>query len=142
MAIKEINEKTTKRGGIREGAGRKKSLPEGAKPSSFILTDAEKTAVKKYIVSMRNEAKGKPIVSIDWEKTTFEMVIKMLRPFALTMIRANGGAPYEKVEKLMKDAAIIAFKDAVSDYGVLFQYMGKAVMNLKQAPIYNPKMTH
>ena len=44
MAIKEINEKTTKRGGIREGAGRKKSLPEGAKPSSFILTDAEKTA--------------------------------------------------------------------------------------------------
>ena len=116
MAIKEINEKTTKRGGIREGAGRKKSLPEGAKPSSFILTDAEKTAVKKYIVSMRNEAKGKPIVSIDWEKTTFEMVIKMLRPFALTMIRANGGAPYEKVDKLMKDAAIIAFKDAVSDY--------------------------
>ena len=116
MAIKGINEKTTKRGGIREGAGRKKSLPEGAKPASFILTDAEKSAVKKYIVNMRQEAKGKPMVTIDWEKTTLEMVIKMLRPFALTMIRANGGAPYIKVERLMKDAAIIAFKDAVSDY--------------------------
>lgn len=116
MEIKEIDEKTTKRGGIREGAGRKKSLPEGAKPASFILTDAEKSAVKKYIVNMRQEAKGKPMVTIDWEKTTFEMVIKMLRPFALTMIRANGGAPYIKVERLMKDAAIIAFKDAVSDY--------------------------
>ena len=113
MINKEIEAKTTKRGGIREGAGRKKSLPEGAKPASFILTDAEKSAVKKYIVNMRQEAKGKPMVTIDWEKTTFEMVIKMLRPFALTMIRANGGAPYIKVERLMKDAAIIAFKDAV-----------------------------
>lgn len=116
MEIKEIDEKTTKRGGIREGAGRKKSLPEGAKPASFNLTDAEKTAVKKYIVSMRQKADGKPVVAIDWEKTTFEMVIKMLKPFALAMIRANGGVPYEKVERLMKDAAIIAFKDAVSDY--------------------------
>ena len=116
MINKESEAKTTKRGGIREGAGRKKSLPEGAKPASFILTDAEKSAVKKYIVNMRQEAKGKPMVTIDWEKTTFEIVIKMLRPFALTMIRANGGAPYIKVERLMKDAAIIAFKDAVSDY--------------------------
>ena len=116
MINKEIEAKTTKRGGIREGAGRKKSLPEGAKPASFILTDAEKSAVKKYIGNLRQEAKGKPVVAIDWEKTTFEMVIKMLRPFALTMIRANGGAPYIKVERLMKDAAIIAFKDAVSDY--------------------------
>lgn len=116
MEIKEISEKTTGRGGIREGAGRKKSLPEGAKAASFILTDAEKSAVKKYIGNLRQEAKGKPVVTIDWEKTTFEMVIKMLRPYALAMIRANGGAPYEKVERLIKDAAIIAFKDAVSDY--------------------------
>lgn len=72
--------------------------------------------MKKFIVSMRNEAAGKPVINIDWEATTFEMVIKMLKPFAYAMIQANGGLPYEKVERLMKDAAMIAFKDAVSDY--------------------------
>ena len=45
-----------------------------------------------------------------------EMVIKMLKPFAYAMIKAKGGVPYERVERLMKDAAMIAFKDAVSDY--------------------------
>ena len=110
------NEKVITRGGLREGSGRKKSLPDGAKPTTFKLTENERLAVKKFIVSMRNEAAGKPVINIDWEATTFEMVIKMLKPFAYAMIQANGGLPYEKVERLMKDAAMIAFKDAVSDY--------------------------
>ncbi len=110
------NEKVSTRGGLREGSGRKKSLPDGAKPTTFKLTENERLAVKKFIVSMRNEAAGKPVINIDWEATTFEMVIKMLKPFAYAMIQANGGLPYEKVERLMKDAAMIAFKDAVSDY--------------------------
>lgn len=115
-----MNEKTMEkidtRGGLREGSGRKKSLPDGAKPTSFKLTEDERLAVKNFINSMRDEAAGKPIVTIDWEATTFEMVIKMLKPFAYAMIKAKGGLPYERVERLMKDAAMIAFKDAVSDY--------------------------
>ena len=112
MMNEKVMEKIDTRGGLREGSGRKKSLPDGAKPTSFKLTDGERLAVKEYITAMRDEAAGKPIIKIDWERTTFEMVVKMLKPFAC----AKGGLPYEKVERLMKDAAMIAFKDAVSDY--------------------------
>ena len=41
------------RGGRREGAGRKRTLPEGAKPTSFQLTEAERIAVKEYIKRLR-----------------------------------------------------------------------------------------
>lgn len=41
------------RGGRREGAGRKRTLPEDAKPTSFKLTDEEKIAVKEYIKRLR-----------------------------------------------------------------------------------------
>ena len=116
MMNEKVMEKIDTRGGLREGSGRKKSLPDGAKPTSFKLTDGERLAVKEYITAMRDEAAGKPIIKIDWEKTTFEMVVKMLKPFAYAMICAKGGLPYEKVERLMKDAAMIAFMDAVSDY--------------------------
>lgn len=116
MKNEQANEKMVIRGGVRDGAGRKKSLPDGAKITSFKLTEDERLAVKKYIASMRDEAAGKPAINIDWENAAFEMVVKMLKPFAYTMIVANGGLPYEKVEKMMKSAAMIAFKDAVSDY--------------------------
>ena len=116
MINEQAAEKMVIRGGVRDGAGRKKSLPDGAKITSFKLTEDERLAVKKYIASMRDEAAGKPAINIDWETATFEMVVKMLKPFAYTMIMANGGLPYEKVEKMMKSAAMIAFKDAVSDY--------------------------
>ena len=116
MINEQADEKMGTRGGVRDGAGRKKSLPDGARPTTFKLTEDERLAVKKYIASMRDEAAGKPVVNIDWETAAFEMVIKMLKPFAYTMIMANGGLPYEKVEKMMKSAAMIAFKDAVGDY--------------------------
>ena len=116
MMNEQADEKMVIRGGVRAGAGRKKSLPDGARITSFKLTEDERLAVKKYIASMRDEAAGKPVVNIDWETATFEMVVKMLKPYAYTMIRANGGFTYEKIERLMKSAAMIAFKDAVSDY--------------------------
>ena len=116
MINEQPDEKMGTRGGVRDGAGRKKSLPDGARPTTFKLPEDERIAVKKYIASMRDEAAGKPVVNIDWEAAAFEMVVKMLKPYAYTMIMANGGLPYEKVEKMMKSAAMIAFKDAVSDY--------------------------
>lgn len=103
-------------GGAREGAGRKKILPDGAKPSTFILTEDEKLAVKDYIVSMRKEAAGKPRVSINIEEELFKLAFQMLKPVAATMIKINGGRPWGKIEKLLKDAAVMAFKDAVCDY--------------------------
>lgn len=45
-------EKTIK-GGFREGAGRKKELPEGAKATYFNITEEERKACKKLIAEMR-----------------------------------------------------------------------------------------
>lgn len=42
-----------KRGGKREGAGRKRTVPLGAKQASFMLTDDERLAVKEYIKHLR-----------------------------------------------------------------------------------------
>ena len=112
----ETMKKTNTHGGAREGAGRKKSLPDGAKPSTFILTEYEKAAVKDYIVSMRREAAGKPKISINMEETLFKLAFQMLKPIAATMIKVNGGRPWGKIEKLLKDATVMVFKNAVCDY--------------------------
>lgn len=44
----------TEHGGKREGSGRKKQLPEGAKCRSILLTDEEYLAIKKIVNEMRN----------------------------------------------------------------------------------------
>ena len=85
----ETMKKTNTHGGAREGAGRKKSLPDGAKPSTFILTEYEKAAVKDYIVSMRREAANKPKISINMEETLFKLAFQMLKPSAAKDVTAK-----------------------------------------------------
>lgn len=43
------------RGGVRAGAGRKATNPHGARPHTMRLTDAEFTAVKAFVASIRAE---------------------------------------------------------------------------------------
>ena len=85
----ETMKKANNHGGAREGAGRKKSLPDGAKPSTFILTEYEKAAVKDYIVSMHREAAGKPKISINMEETLFKLAFQMLKPSAAKDVNAK-----------------------------------------------------
>ena len=85
----ETMKKANTHGGAREGAGRKKSLPDGEKPSTFILTEYEKAAVKDYIVSMRREAAGKPKISINMEETLFKLAFQMLKPSAAKDVTAK-----------------------------------------------------
>ena len=66
-----------------------KSLPEGAKPSTFILIEYKKAAVKDYIVSMRREAAGKPKISINMEETLFKLAFQMLKPSAAKDVTAK-----------------------------------------------------
>ena len=46
-------------GGFREGAGRKKSLPEGCKVRTFALTEEERLAVKEFVANMRSNKRAK-----------------------------------------------------------------------------------
>ena len=108
------------RGGKREGAGRKKSLPEDARLRTFALNDEEMQNVRRFITSMRKE---KAIPSTDRKVSANqvqEQAINILKNVSTTiagvLIGLNGGAPYEGIENLLKDAAMIGFKDAVSEY--------------------------
>ena len=47
-----------KAGGARDGAGRKKELPEGARVTSFKLTETERIAVKNFIAELRGGKKS------------------------------------------------------------------------------------
>ena len=108
------------RGGKREGAGRKKTLPEDARLRTFALNDEEMQNVRRFIVSMRKE---KAIPSTDKKVSATqvqEQAINMLRNISKTiagaLIGLNDGAPYEDIEFAIRDAAMIGFKDAVSEY--------------------------
>lgn len=106
----DTNAKTTK-------MGRRKTLPEGARITSFSLTDEERLAVKKFIVEMRREKKAKELADkpvVNLEDLGFKLVLKVAEETAYAMITAaNDRRCFTKVERLLKDAAIIGFKDAV-----------------------------
>lgn len=111
------------RGGRREGAGRKKSLPEGTRMRTIALTDAEMDSVRKHIIALRKgekrkqEQTGKPVFTTDeMQDAAFGIAAKTIKAVAGAMIALNGGAPYENIETAIKDAAMIGFKDAVSEY--------------------------
>lgn len=111
------------RGGKRDGAGRKKSLPEGTRVRTLALTDAEMDSVRKHVIALRKEEQrkreqvGEPVFTAkDIQDSAFGIAVKTIKAVAGAMIALNGGAPYEGVEALIKDAAMIGFKDAVSEY--------------------------
>ena len=49
------------------------------------------------------------------EETLFKLAFQMLKPIAATMIKVNGGRPWGKIKKLLKDATVMVFKNAVCD---------------------------
>lgn len=110
------NEKITKRGGVREGAGRKKTLPDGSKPTSFILTENEKVSVKNFIREMRSQGAAQHVVNQELIDTLFKTGVKTLKPILLAIMEAYGGIPFCKVGTIAKDIYVMAYKDAVSDY--------------------------
>jgi len=42
------------RGGVRAGAGRKRTNPAGARPRSFRVTDEEAAAIRDLLIRLRN----------------------------------------------------------------------------------------
>lgn len=104
-------EKTVK-GGYREGAGRKKELPEGTKPTYFNITEEERQACKKLISKMRE---GKEKVSKD--EQALEALRYAIEPAGKALyevIKIYGGRKgFREAERLSKVLGVIAFKDAV-----------------------------
>lgn len=106
-------EKTIK-GGFREGAGRKKELPEGAKATYFNITEEERKACKKLIAEMRE----KNVAKISKENQAFEILVNASRPVAQALyeiIKLYGGRGkgFCEAERMGKLLGVVAFKDAV-----------------------------
>ena len=109
-------EKNTRLGGFREGAGRKKELPDGAKVTSFKLTDTERIAVKKFIAELRGGDNSK-MKEAEKEKIAFEIMERATKPLALALreiidLYGGRGKGFRKAEETAKMIAIAASKDA------------------------------
>ena len=109
-------------GGKREGAGRKKTVSEGAKVHSFALTDEETKAVKRLVSAMRRGENVKVVPQnaatqqrgVDIDQVVY-LGYQILKPIAKLVVELNGNKANERAERIMKDIAIMAFKDAVCD---------------------------
>ena len=111
-------EKNTRLGGFREGAGRKKELPDGAKVTSFKLTDAERIAVKKFIAELRGGDNSSKMKEAEKEKRAFEIMeeaTKALVPAMREIIDLYGGRGkgFRKAEEVARIIAVAAPKDGI-----------------------------
>ena len=105
------------RGGARAGSGRKKDAPDGAKQTSFVLSDEERKMVKEYIDNMRRERSGKAVRNSAKEETLKDVLLKNNTMILKELIYLGGGKDcFVELEKYVKAMAIIAFKDAVGQY--------------------------
>ena len=109
--------KEDRRGGARAGSGRKKAAPDGAKQTSFVLSDEERKIVKEYIDNMRRERSGKTVRNSAKEETLKDVLLKNNTMILKELIYLGGGKDcFVELEKYVKAMAIIAFKDAVGQY--------------------------
>lgn len=112
------NEKTVQRGGARVGAGRKRTLPEGSKVTTFALTEEERLAVKQFIVNMRRDAEIKRTARVDVRRLlvdTFTELSKVFGEKLMGMDNYRSGA-YRKAVSDLQRAADIGCRDALCDW--------------------------
>lgn len=115
------HEKTTTQGGAREGAGRKRTLPNGTKPVYFALTENEKEAVRKFIVEMRNGGVKRMSRKEELEHKEYEIIMEVAKPMRKALrgiidLYGGRGKGFRKAEEVAKFIGIVGFKDAVQDW--------------------------
>lgn len=115
------NEKTTTQGGAREGAGRKRTLPEGTKPVYFALTEDEKKAVKRFIVEMRHGGAKQMSKREELEHKEYEIIMEVAKPMRKALrqiidLYGGRGKGFRKAEEVAKFIGIVGAKDAVQDW--------------------------
>ena len=117
MVVEEKGKKVSAHGGVREGSGRKKEAPEGAKQTTFLLSSEERAEVKKYIENMRRGKRGEEPINLLKAEVLKEALLKQNTMMFKEIIRCAGGKKcFLELEKYAKTMAIIAFKDAVCQY--------------------------
>lgn len=107
---------------FKEGAGRKRELPEGARVTSFKLTDTERIAVKKFVAELRGSERAKiQMLEAKREQQTDAIIKATVKPLAdalCKVINLHGGRGkgFRVAESVAKTISVIAFKDAVQKW--------------------------
>lgn len=107
---------------FREGAGRKRELPEGARVTSFKLTDTERIAVKKFVAELRGSEKAKAkMLEAKREQQTDAIIEATVKPFAEELhkvinLYGGRGKGFRVAESVARTISVIAFKDAVQKW--------------------------
>lgn len=107
---------------FKEGAGRRKELPEGAKVTSFKLTDTERIAVKKFIADLRGNKESKAkMLEAKREQQTNAIIRATAKPFAEALcevinLYGGRGKGFRVAESVARTISVIAFKDAVQKW--------------------------
>lgn len=107
---------------FKEGAGRRKELPEGAKVTSFKLTDTERIAVKKFIADLRGNKESKAkMLEAKREQQTNAIIRATAKPFAEALcevinLYGGRGKGFRVAESVARTISVIAFKDAVQNW--------------------------
>lgn len=108
-----------KQNGFKEGAGRKRELPEGARVTSFKLTDTERIAVKKFVAELRGSKESKAkMLEAKREQQTNAIIRATAKPFAEALcevinLYGGRGKGFRVAESVARTISVIAFKDAV-----------------------------
>ena len=111
-----------KQNGFKEGAGRKRELPEGARVTSFKLTDTERIAVKKFVAELRGSKESKAkMLEAKREQQTNAIIRATAKPFAEALcevinLYGGRGKGFRMAESVAKAISVIAFKDAVQKW--------------------------
>lgn len=104
---------------FKEGAGRRKELPEGARVTSFKLTDTERIAVKKFVAELRGSKKSKAkMLEAKREQQANAIIKATAKPFAEALceiinLYGGRGKGFRMAESVATAISVIAFKDAV-----------------------------
>lgn len=107
---------------FREGAGRKRELPEGARVTSFKLTDTERIAVKKFVAELRGSERAKvKMLEAKREQQTDAIIEATVKPFAEELhkvinLYGGRGKGFRVAESVARTISVIAFKDAVQNW--------------------------
>ena len=111
-----------KQNGFKEGAGRKRGLPEGARVTSFKLTDTERIAVKKFVAELRGSKESKAkMLEAKREQQTNAIIRATAKPFAEALcevinLYGGRGKGFRTAESVARTISVIAFKDAVQKW--------------------------
>lgn len=107
---------------FKEGAGRRKELPEGARVTSFKLTDTERIAVKKFVAELRGSERAKiMMLEAKREQQTDAIIKATVKPLAEALcevinLYGGRGKGFRVAESVARTISVIAFKDAVQKW--------------------------